>query len=294
MLDERLITPKAIKSYLLTNFGYTKDVETFLLRNRFLKPLVLKHDSISLPHVLYHDTQRNPGEITTWDVALSLHHYSFVAGYSAFAKLGWAKPNETLIYVNWVRHLPEKLAEPVAIDDEALQRIAFSPKRLAATIVAFRGRRIHALSGQVFSSSELNHLISVPNNSGLPKYAKTYREERLLIESLINYHYFGGADSVWKILKRKAKSLDQSKILSVFGEMNLKYPYANAIGYMLESAEVPENFLDRWMALSSRHLTFHLFLGDTESRILSEKWNLFVPKRFHIKPKHGSTPKRRS
>jgi hypothetical protein len=160
--------------------------------------------------------------------------------------------------------------------------VAFTSKRIPAVSLGFNGKEIIVLSGQYFTSSEKKHLIKCPQGLNLPKYAMRFRDERLFIEALINYHYFGGAEIVWQALSSKAEHINYESLQRTYKEMNLKYPFANAIGYILDSHMQSSKDASRWLDLVNRDLKFHLFMGDGERRIFVEKWSLYVPKRFYV------------
>jgi hypothetical protein len=283
MLKSRLITSKDIKAYLSSTYGHTKEVKSFLRKHRSLKVIELDHHSRSLSHVLYHDTQKNPGRVTAWDVALSFHPRSYLTGYTILSFLGWTEYTPKKVYVNWIRGIRKRAAsQTTAIDNEVLQRVAFTPKKIPPVSLRFDDREIIVLSGQYFSSVETKHLIKCPAELDLPKYAMTFRNERLFIEALINYHYFGGPDVVWQALSSRAEHMNQESLQRTFADMNLKYPYANAIGFIIDSSLKNARKASRWLDLVNRDLKFHLFMGDGERRVFVEKWSLYVPKRFCV------------
>ena len=51
--------------------------------------------------------------------------------------------------------------------------------------------------------------------------------------------------------------------------MDLKYPYANAIGYVIDTATDESGKADKSLSLVNKDLRFHLFLGDKERRMLT-------------------------
>ena len=210
MLKASLITFKGFKAYLSSAYGYTGEVGPFLRRHTTIRKVKLDHRLPRVPNTLYHDTRKNPGRVTAWDVALSLHPDSYLTGYTMLSLLGWTEYMPKKIYVNWVRPTQkQKAPRNLVIDNEALQRVAFIPKRVLATPSTSIAERSLLLSGQLFSSAEKKHLVPCPPELELPEYAKTFLDERLFIEALINHHYFGGADIVWPtlLLERPRRSI---------------------------------------------------------------------------------------
>jgi hypothetical protein len=281
MLKSPLITYGGFKAYLASAYAYTKEVGPFLRRHTTIRKVTLDHRLPHVPTVLYHDKKKNPGKVTAWDVALSIHRDSYLTGYTILSLLGWTEYTPKKIYVNWIRHVTPKKAPQTVIDDETLQRVAFSPKKTPTTSLSFNRREIVVLSGQYFSTAEKKHLIRCPPELDLPEYAMTFRDERLFIEALVNYHYFGGADIVWQALLSKAEEMDQGLLLRTYSEMNLKYPYANAIGYIFDFHVRGFSKAIKWLDRVNKNLKFHLFMGDQERRIYVDKWSLYVPKRFY-------------
>jgi hypothetical protein len=105
--------------------------------------------------------------------------------------------------------------------------------------------------------------------------------ERLLVECVINYHHFGGPEIVWRAFPLIVKRANPNIILRTYEEMHLKYPYANAIGYILECLKCGKAIVDKWLRLVNRELRFYLFLGDAQDRTYVDKWSIYVPQRFH-------------
>jgi hypothetical protein len=280
MLKSPLITFRAFKAYLSSAYGYSDEVGPFLRRHTTIRKVRLDHRLSRIPNTLYHDTKKNPGRVTAWDVALSLHPNSYLTGYTMLSLLGWTEYTPKKIYVNWIRHSQnQKSPEKFVIDNEALQRVAFIPKHISTDSFSFNRKEIIVLSGQIFSSVEKKHLVPCPPELKLPEYAMTFRDERLFIEAVINYHYFGGPDIVWQALLTKATEINQKTLLRTYLEMRLKYPYANAIGYVIERATGNAGL---WLGLVNKDLRFHLFMGDRERRVFAEQWSLYVPKRFYV------------
>jgi hypothetical protein len=260
------------------------ETSTYLRRHETLKKIELKLKSSGAPHFLYHDTKRNPGTISVWDIALSLHVDSYITGYTALSLLGWTEYSPTKIYINWIRSTKDKFTvihDP--IKNETLQQAAYTTKKEPPVLLSFDDKEIVFLSGQIFSPEEKTHLIPFASELELPPYALTFQEERLFLEALINYHWFGGADIVWQALTSRARSLNQNKLIEVYKEMKLQYPYANAIGYILERCNTSKTVLARWASLVNSDLQFHLFMGDSERRVFVDKWSVYVPKRFYQK-----------
>ena len=280
-MPSRLITPGDIKEYVKQTYGVSQGIDSFLAKHKTLKPITFDTSSRSVPRVLYHDVLHNPGTATAWDVALSFHRDSYLTGHTAFSLLGWTKRTGNRIYVNWIRRVQHKVT-PDPIDDEAIQRVAFVQKADPPVSLTFRESEIVVLSGQIFSRDERMQLVGLPSHISLPKYALIFRQERMFIEALINYHVFGGPDVVWQVLLSKAREVDQDTLARTYAEMKLKYPYANAIGYILDSANPGSRTTDRWLKARNGDLRFHLFMGDAEDRVYVEKWSLFVPRRFFV------------
>jgi hypothetical protein len=283
MLKSRLLTQKSIKPYLTSNYAYTKNINSFLRKHEFIQTIKLEHHFSAVPQTLYQDVQKNPGKVTAWDIALSLHPESYLTGYTVLSLLGWTEYFPKVVYVNWIRGIRDK-ADPdnSQIDNETLQRIAFQPKKSPANTFIFEDKEIHFLSGQYFTRQEQSHLIKFPNEVDLPRYARTFSPERLFIESLINYHHFGGQELVWQALSSKVDDINQDFMIKIYKQMKLQYPYANAIGYLVESFSKNKSTIRKWLGLVNTSLKFHLFMGDNERRIYVEKWSLYVPKRFYL------------
>lgn len=283
MLSLPLIRPHKLKDYLKKEYDYHSPASSYLARHKTMVKIELDTHLPDSSHTLYHDKKKNPGQVTAWDIALSLHSNSYITGYSALSILGWTEYTPTRIYVNWIRGINSKQAfASQNIDEETLSRIAFTPKKDPPVNLVYENMEIVILSGQYFTMKEKTHLVELPFELELPRYAKTFCNERLFIEALINYHWFGGADIVWSAFKEKAKTLDRKKLLTIYKEMRLKYPYASAIGYVLDHFAPTTSNNNPWLPLVNKAVKFHLFMGDNERRVFVDKWSLYVPKRFSL------------
>lgn len=268
-LKDRLKFPQqvGIEELVLSLIRTGYDINTFRLDHKI-------HD---VPNVLFHDLVINPGVVDHYDIALSLYKKSFLTGFTLISLLGWTEYSPKVIHVNYVRDNRPKYMGDRSINNEALQKVAFKPKRKSNKSFIYESFEIVILSGQAIPE---HHLCKASNDLNLPFYARIPIIERLFLELLISYQYFGGCDLVWEILLEKASILDHKKLLIVYEEMNLVYPYANAIGYILERSGIDFDILELWKKKINFDLQFHLFLGDSEHRKWNKEWNLYIPKRF--------------
>lgn len=278
-MKDRLISSRDLLPYLKENYNLKTNVEKYIEKNDHIKVYNIPYLSNYLPTKLYQDLNLDPGTPSAFDIALSLKKNTFLTGYYMMSINGWTEYIPKIIHVNWVRNSFEK--KDTVIDNDNLQMIAFKEKHFSKLRFSYDHYEIVVLNGQVMKKYKHNHFKEIESRFELPVYAKTYIDERLLIESLINYQYFGGADIVWEAGITKSSNLDLDLLLIIYKEMELIYPYANAIGYWLESAGVGSKYLSKWLKLVNNDLQFHLFLGDKERRIFNQKWNLFIPKRFN-------------
>jgi hypothetical protein len=124
MLEAPLVTPRSINDYIARSYGYPRNSKEFLSARSFLRPITLDHSHQAIPRVLYQDSQRNSGDPSAWDVALSLHPESYVTGQAALQLFGLRKSREDRIDVNWVRGKKNEGQQGDPIDVEALTRIS--------------------------------------------------------------------------------------------------------------------------------------------------------------------------
>ncbi|MCP4134737.1 MAG: hypothetical protein GY754_27430 [bacterium] len=278
MLKNRLLSNRDLPSYLKEKYDYKGKTNSFLKKRDSIHELKINSKIHNLPEKLYHDTSLNPGSPNAFDIALSLKKKSFLTGYLVFAFLGWTEYIPTIIHVNWKRNLFKKTNSPIVND--VLQKVAFKPKKASRLRFKYNDYEIMILNGQVIKKYKQQHFRLLSEIAELPDYTETYVEERLIIESLINYHYFGGADIVWDAGIDQFLNLDLDLMYKIYKELDLIYPYANAIGYWMEKAGVSQKYLRKWEKMIDYNMQFHMFMGDGERRVWNKKWNLYVSKRF--------------
>lgn len=278
MLKHRLNTLDEIRNVLSSDYDIKGDYITHLNKTNHIRVIELNHKLRRVPSKLYQDLRNNPGDPDVFDIALGLRKDSYITGYKLISMMGWTDYMPKVIHVNWVRGTLRNNRTD-EIDNRVVQKTAFKPKRKSKVAFRYDDYEIILLSGQFFPRSHERYFQS-PKSLPLPTYSKIPVPEYLALDALINYHYFGGAESVWKLFKDRARYLDLKLLRRFYRELKFVYPYANAIGYLLESAGVDRQELGYWENKVDKTIQFHLFMGDQERRILNPKWNLYVPKRF--------------
>ena len=161
-----------------------------------------------------------------------------------------------------------------------IQKLAFKPKRFSGNVGIYRKYSIHLLNGKYLgadSSSKFQFIEGLPT---LYEKVPVLKNERLFVEVIMNYHYFGGADMAWESLAQLVKRVDLNLLFKEFKEMNLVYPYQNVIGYILETFGVKQEELTLWRNELREDVQFHLFMGDGERRVWNDRWKIYIPKRF--------------
>ena len=279
MLAKKLLTFDELKYYLSSEYGITKHFYRYLDENDSIREIKLNTKTNDIPQKLYQDIYKNPGEPCVYDIALGIRRNSYITGYKLISLLGWTDYIPKVIHVNWVRgHV--KTEKTKDIDNLTVQKIAFKPKQKSRLKLYFNDYEIIVLSGQLFPRVYNHHFMSTDIIPELPAYTRIFVPERLIIEALINYHYFGGSVTVWRVGIDQIKKLNMKKMKKIFEEMRLIYPYANAIGYWFERAGISKKELNFWRNRVNKKVQFHLFMGDQERRIWNEEWHLYVPRRF--------------
>lgn len=277
-MKNRLMLLSDLRLHLKSNYTLKTGIDTYIEKNKHIKVYNIPFLSNNMPTKLYQDINVEGGLASAFDVALSLKKNSFLTGYYVMSLNGWTEYIPKVIHVNWKRNPFQK--KDSLIDNNTLQMIAFREKQTSKLRFNYNKYEIVILNGQVLKKYKHDHFKRIDKQFDLPSYAETYIDERLIIEALINYHYFGGADIVWNAGKNQFNNLDLDLMLAIYKEMELIYPYANAIGYWLERSGVSSKYISKWVKLVNHDLQFHLFMGDKERRVFNDKWNLYIPKRF--------------
>jgi len=280
MLKEPLLKFSDLKDYLATYYSYHSGFSNFLKSHNEIVEIQLDHHFDDLSSSLYHDTKRNPGTVDPEDVALSLKKRSFLTGYKMCSLYGWTEYIPKVIHVDWIRReIEEKQIK--TIDNSALQEIAFKNKKTSSTSFTFKTERVIVLSGKYITPIEKSHFVHLSSDYNVPSYTTVPIPERLLMEALVNYPYFGGQDIVWEMGLNILPYLNFTRLVEVYDQMCLSYPYVNALGYWCEKAKISSNKLQNLKRRVSSDIKFHLFMGDKERRKWIPEWSLYVPKRFY-------------
>ena len=281
--EKYMYTSREIGSYLEGNYEYKirpfVSMQKFIENSGFIQEIILKKQGVNIPEKLYYDKNKIKATISPVDIAINLKVPYFLTGYYIFSELGLTEYAPKVIHVDWIRPKGRNKHQGL-IDNEVLQQIAFKPKRETSRIISYDGYQIYLLNGKYFGENPDEYTINMKISNANCSEIKTLKLEKLMIESLINYQYFGGADLVWEVFMKVKNDLNLSKLIEYYKECDYQYPYQNALGYLLETASADREVISYFEKNVNKNIKFHLFIGDSERRIWNEKWNLYVPKRF--------------
>lgn len=99
--------------------------------------------------------------------------------------------------------------------------------------------------------------------------------ERTLIDITVRPVYAGGIDQVLEAFRAARERASAEKILSILDRLNHSYPYAQAIGFLMQRAGYRTEQLD---LLRPRVTEFKFYVTHgIENPVYDEDWRLFYP-----------------
>jgi len=209
------------------------------------------------------------GKVSTLAVAQSLKPEAYFTHRSAMYlhKLTDEFPETLYINVEQGRHHERDRM----ITQEGIDRAFKNQVRVSHEIAEYEGIKICVLHGQKTNRSEV---IEKTFAADLLRVASV---ERTLIDIAVRPIYAGGVGEVINAYMKSKGLFSVRKLLKVLEEMDYGYPYHQAIGFYLETAEACSQIeLNIFRKKEIKH-DFYLTHKMNETSY-SENWRLYYPK----------------
>jgi hypothetical protein len=213
------------------------------------------------------------GEVSLFEVALSLKPDSYLSHYSSVYFHGLTEQIPKTIYVN--SEQPPKAGRPAHLAQHAID-LAFSrsPRR-SSNCGIYGDRRVCALNGMYTGR------LGVVQMEGPRLERLTVTDiERTLIDIAVRPFYSGGISEVLKAYRLAAEKVSVNKLSAMLQKMGFVYPYHQAIGFYLKRAGVYKPSLVDLLRRFPMDFDFYLTYEMGEDLAYSKEWRLFFPKGF--------------
>ena len=238
-----------------------KTVEQILEKAGTIRLRILKSDHygdvkrVSIPSL-------NP---TPFHYAISLRGDAYLSHGSAVYLLGLTQQQPKTIYVN--KEQSKKPQPEGVLSQESIDRAFSHPQRRSNYVYRIDGFQIVLLSGKATGRAG----VIEDQTTGLPITSL----ERTLIDIAVRPRYAGGVFQVSQAFKEAMNDLDASKLTSLLGILNHRYPYHQALGFYLERAGADDHLLSRLREFGL-HFDFYLDYS-IANPVLDKSWRVFYP-----------------
>jgi len=248
-----------------TNLGI-KDFLIFLKKKCHLQEIILNFPNRNIIRYLF------KSDISPYIIACSIKPSGYFSHYSAMFLNGLTEQIPKSIYFNI-----EQSDKYVNENDLTQQQIddAFTRKaRTTNQIAEYNNYKIYLLNGK-----NTNNLGIITVEDHTTYQIKTTCIERTLIDIAVRPNYSGGIYEVLKAYEMAHSYVSINKLSAILENMELIYPYHQAIGFYLEkTGKYNEKQLNIMKKFEIKH-KFYLTYNMTNPKY-SETWKLYYPSDF--------------
>lgn len=273
-LPKKVFSETQLKQILDDNrftwqLGATHDVNKFIhnLENiKLVTPVILNFFPVSgdeqgmVKKTVKRYMTSNAG---AFELALSLANKSYLSHYTAAYLNGLTTQVPKRIYVT--TELSKKHQTRNRLTQSAIDQAFSQPQRIAGEQAVWADYTIIPLHGKFSNRLGVNLTAPMPH-TGL---------ERTLIDMAVRPAYSGGVHAVLENYRKAADKISINKLKATLTNLDLLYPYHQAIGFYLEKAGVPARKLEAFEEMAMEY-DFYLTYDMKETEY-SEKWRLYYP-----------------
>jgi len=208
---------------------------------------------------------------TSLEIASSLKPSGFFSHATAVFLHGLTDVVPKVFYVNQEQSPKPAPSSPLrqSTIDQAFQR----KQRMSRYIFHDDNARYVLLNGK---NTKRLGVISVTGPDG-----STYQVtdlERTLIDCVVRPAYSGGLVQILEAFEQAKGKMDCKHLFNTLAKLDYRYPYHQAIGFLLERAGFSAKEIKPFHDLGQ---DFHFYLSyGTKNPILNQDWNLYIPKGF--------------
>jgi hypothetical protein len=197
------------------------------------------------------------------ELALSLSSKSYLSHYTAAYLNGLTTQVPKRIYVT--TELSKKQQTRGRLEQSAIDKAFRQPQRIAGEQAIWEDYTIIPLHGKFSNRLGVNLTAPMPH-TGL---------ERTLIDMAVRPAYSGGVHAVLEDYRKVVDKISINKLKATLTNLDLIYPYHQAIGFYLEKAGAPARKLEVFEEMA---MEFDFYLTyDMKETAYSEKWRLYYP-----------------
>ena len=263
---EGFVKPFLAESSLSPRAAFEMTLEELLEAKTLRKLELLPEDPRYKPITRY-----TANDCTPLEIASSLKSSGFFSHATAAFLHGLTDVVPKVFYINHEQSPKPAPASPLrqSTIDNAFQR----KQRLSRYIFRNDSARFVLLNGK---NTKRLGVISMTGPDG-SKY-KVTDLERTLVDCVVRPAYSGGIVQVLESFEQAGGRLDCKRLSKTLAKLNYRYPYHQAIGFLLERAGFTTKDTKPFKDLG-QEFSFYLSYG-VKNPVLDRSWNLFIPKGF--------------
>jgi len=209
------------------------------------------------------------GNVSVFEVALSLHNRSYLSHYTAIYLNGLTKQIPKTVYLN-----VEQTEKPrgSGLSQQSIDRALKGNQRVSKNEAAFEDFKIRILSGK--QTGDMGAITLEREQGGILRVTGI---ERTLIDAAVRPVYSGGVHEVLNAYKAAKGSFSVNRLAVMLKNLDYVYPYHQVVGYYLDKTGLyTENQLRPFL---KQEMKFKFYLDyNMKNPSYSRKWKLFVPK----------------
>ena len=238
-----------------------ENIKDQLIHQGFLRPITLKS--------AYGDVQRYVrGKVSPHLLALSIAPATYLSHGTAASLHGLITRAVNPIYVN--KEQSPKPSATQELTQEAISRAFARPQRTSNYELRYSSWRFVLLSGKC--TNRLG-VIRFPTPGG--ESLEITGLERTLIDMVVRPVYAGGVTKVLMAFRRAKGRIRLDLLVETLDSLEYVYPYHQALGFYMEKAGYPEEWLSVIREKAIRY-DFYLAHG-MERRVFDAKWRISYP-----------------
>jgi predicted transcriptional regulator of viral defense system len=207
--------------------------------------------------------------VDIFDLALSLNLSAYLTHCSALYFNGLIPESTCNIYLNIEQ--TEKPTFSNQLGQENIDKAFASQQRTTNSIANCNGYFIYILSGKYTNKCGVKEF-SRPSNNNI----RATDLERTLIDIVVRPNYAGGVKTIIEAYTKSKNNISIETIVKYLKILNYKYPYHQAIGFLLDYAGYNKKNVKTLKKFGLKN-RFYLCYGMQET-LYSKKWKLYYPK----------------
>ena len=255
----------------ITNYSIVRNFCNELKKEKIIKPFTLKAKNNKYI-TLY--TSSSLGDLNPYTVAMSMHPDGYFCNLASIYYHSLTNQIPKSIYVCNETIFVKKRFKKKVLSNSTLRSAFIKPHRYTENTYQFNKYDIIVVNRAI--NSDYGVEIVHNSNKFCPLNSRITCIERALIDAVISPHYNGGIVSVYSYFNNARRKLSINKLIKIYKQMSLVYPYYQTIGFFLDRTGMHKQA----SAIYETFVPKHVFFVDHNAKAswkYDEKWKLYYP-----------------